>query len=102
MSKISIIKIELDGDRTHQTFQWQSNKYEKLTAVFCSPETQLSLAFDNGKKVAIKSLNYEGTLRVPPNGRVFYINKELNNELILGVLSIFAKKNASVYFLLEK
>jgi len=28
--------------------------------------------------------------------------KTLNRELILGVLSIFANKNTSVYFLLEK
>lgn len=94
-------KIELKTEQKHQAFEWNSGEFKTLKAVLCSPDTSLSLAFDNGKKVAVRNLNFEKT-QCAPNKRAFIINKTLNKELILGVLSIFANKNTSVYFLLEK
>lgn len=95
-------KIELNQEAKHQAFEWKTQEFKCLKAVLCSPDTSLSLVFDKGRKVVLRNLDYRKTQGVAPNKRAFIINKTLNKEIILGVLSIFASENTSVYFLLEK
>jgi hypothetical protein len=96
------IKIfESKGEQQHQAFQWQSERYKSIKAISCSADTELSLALDNGKNLTLRKFDFRKA-ESSPNGRVFYINKTLNKEIILGVLSKFAPKNASVYLLLEE
>ena len=104
MNKISIIKIEFNSEQIHQNFEWNSEQYKKLIAVFCSPDVQLALVFNDGREVFIRNFNFQKTKSVPPNSRVMFINKELENEVITGVLSIqnLESEDKAVYLILEK
>ena len=104
MSKTSIIKIELDSAKIHQAFEYNSNAFKKLVGVFCSPAVQLSLVFNNGRKVFVRGQEYQASKDTIPNHRVFRINKVLDNEIISGMISK-AEANTrpiSVYLILEK
>ncbi len=104
MNKISIIKIKLDSEQIHQSFEWNSGEYKKLKAVFCSPDVQLSLAFDNGRKISLRGFEYQESKDTVPNNRNFRIVKDLDNEVISGVVSKSEdnKEPISVYLILEK
>ena len=100
-----LIKIyESNKENLHQKFEWNSGEYKKLLSVFCSPNVQLSLVFENGKKIAIRAFNFKNGTSVPPNNRAFRIEKDLDNEIISGVISRVEnnKDPISVYLILEK
>jgi len=104
MAKISIQKIDLDAEKTHQAFEYNSNEFKKLIAVFCSPAVQLSLVFDNGRKVFVRGMEYQESKDSIPNHRVFSINKTLNKEIISGVINKTKRHigQLAVYLIVEK
>ena len=89
------------GSLKHQTFEWNTEEHKKLKAVFCSPGTQLSLTFENGKKIILRGFECRESKDTKPNNRVFKIEKDLDNEIISGIISK-AGGTASVYLILEK
>lgn len=102
---LHLIKIfESDTENLHQRFEWNSKEYKKLKAVFCSPDVQLSLVFDSGKKLAIRSLEFEKSKDIIPNNRNLKIDKDLDNEVISGVISKSENNTGliSVYLIVEK
>ena len=103
MNEISIIKVQADIEKQHYSFEYNSNEFKKLLSVFCSPDVQLSLVFENGKKVAIRSFNFKKGTSVPPNKRAFIIEKNLDKELISGVISRTKNNNGqlAVYLILQ-
>lgn len=101
---LHLIKIfESNSENLHQSFEWNSGEYKKLKAVFCAPEVQLSLAFDNGKKIAIRSFE-NNMAECAPNDRNIKIEKDLDQEIISGVISKTEQHQGplSVYLILEK
>ena len=101
----SLINIPIIVDnKAHHRFEWNSGEYKKLKAIFCSPDVQLSLVFNDGKQVFLRQFNFEESVSTPPNSRVIFINKELKNEVITGVVSVGDVKSEykSVYLIVEK
>ena len=100
-----LIKIPIIANGSlHHRFEWNSEEYKKLNAVFCSPDVQLSLVFNDGKEVFLRQFNFEEALSISPNSRVIFIEKSLKNEIITGVasLNIPSFKNKSIYLIVEK
>ena len=101
----SLINIPIIVDnKTHHRFEWNSGEYKKLKAVFCSPDVQLALVFNDGKEVFIRNFDFQKTKDIAPNNRVLFIDKELKNEVITGVVSVrdIKSENKSVYLIVEK
>ena len=96
------IPIELEG-MYHHRFEWNSGEYKKLIGFFCSPGVQLSLVFNDGRQVFLSQFNLDNTASVAPNSRVLFVDKELQNEMISGVLSYKGphKKPLAVYLIVE-
>jgi hypothetical protein len=95
-------KIALDKDKKHQSFSWVSNQEQTLKAIACSSDTELSLSFENGKSLMFRQFENRQSQNAIPIKRTIIINKTLKHEIILGVLSNFAERNPSIYFLVEK
>ena len=98
-----LIKIPIENEVAHSRFEWQSGSYKKLIAVFCSPGVQLALVFNNGKKVFLRNWDKQKSSDIPPNSRVFFVDKDLDNEIISGVVSKNPKeRHKSIYLIVEK
>jgi hypothetical protein len=104
VGNISIIKIKLDSEKTHQRFEWRSGEYKKLFSVFCSPDVQFSLVFNSGKKILLRGFEYQKSKDTAPNNRSLRVKKDLNNEVISGIISRIGnnKRQLAVYLIVEK
>ena len=101
----SLVKISIKvNSLAHHRFEWKSEKYKKLIAVFCSPDVELALVFNDGKEVFLRQFNFKKAVSVPPNSRVLFIDKDLENELITGVVSVknLKEEEKAIYLILEK
>ena len=93
------------SNQGHKSFDWLNKDYKKLKAVFCSPGVNLSLAFNSGKKLMLRGLEYDKAIHTSPNNRVFRTNKVLENEVISGLISKTeptSSDSAAVYLILER
>ena len=102
---LHLVKIfESNLEDLHQRFEWNSGEYKKLISVFCSPDVQLSLVFDSGKKISLRGFEYQESKDTAPNNRNLRIEKDLDNELISGIISRVGnnKRQISVYLIVEK
>lgn len=89
----------------HKYFEWLNEDYTKLKAVFCSPGTNLSLAFNDGKNLILRGLEYNQSEHTSPNKRAFFVDKQLCREVLKGVVSkadATIKNKVSIYLILEK
>ena len=104
---INIVKI-YNGELVNQgsnSFEWVNKDYTKLKSVFCSPGVNLALAFENGRKIMFRALEQRESVGIEPNKRVFELEKELQKEIISGVVSRTeptSSNEASIYLILEK
>ena len=100
----ALIKINIPSKAGfHHRFEWNSREYKKLIGFFCSPDVQLALVFNDGRQVFLRQLDYEKMPSVPPNSRVIFVEKELDNEIITGVISHNNNEGPlAVYLILEK
>jgi hypothetical protein len=104
---IRIVKIYQSEliNQGNNRFEWLNTDYKKLKSVFCSPGVNISLAFNNGKKLFLRGFEYRDSKRISPNKRTIEVNKDLENEVISGVISkteTTSSNNASIYLVLEK
>ena len=101
----SLIKIPIKvSGLVHHRFEWKSEKYKKLVAVFCSPDVDLALVFNDGREVFLRQFDFKKAISIPPNSRVLFIDKDLDDELITGVVSIknVKEQEKSIYLIVEK
>ena len=101
MESLIKIPINVPSELKVQTFSWNSGSYKKLKAIFCSPKVDLSLLFNDGKEVFMRGFEYGEVKHTAPNNRAFYLDKELQNEVIIGVVSK-TEAQSSVYLIVEK
>jgi len=100
-----LVKIPIQTDDTvHHRFEWNSGEYKKLVGFFCSPDVQLALVFNDGRQVFLRQFDFENAPSVPPNSRVIFVNKDLDNEVITGIVSIsnLKEQEKSIYLIVEK
>ena len=100
-----LVKIPIPTNNTaHHRFEWKSEEYKKIVGFFCSPNIQLALVFNDGRQVFLRQYDFENAPSVPPNSRVIFVNKDLDNEVITGVVSIknLEEGNKAIYLILEK
>jgi len=102
----TLVKRPIPTNETvHHRFEWKSGEYKKLVGFFCSPDVQLAMVFNDGKQVFLRQFDFENAPSVPPNSRVMFVNKDLDNEVITGVVSLMKQPkyfDKSVYLILEK
>ena len=101
----TLVKIPiLSNGIVHHRFEWQSGSYKKLVGFFCSPDVQLAMVFNDGRQVFLRQFDFENAPSVPPNSRVIFVNKALDNEIISGIISLKHPKDngQSIYLILEK
>lgn len=84
-----------------ESFRFTIKDLKKVHGAFCSGGANLSLAFDNGKKVVLHGFEFSQNTDCPPNERPIVFEEAIEMELISGVLTGEAGKTASVYLILE-
>ena len=84
-------------------FEFEIKDYTKVRGVFASGDTNISLAFDNGKAVLIRNFEQRKDSNIAPNKRPLLFDKSIKMELIKGVITNIdlAKTTESVYLILE-
>jgi hypothetical protein len=93
------------GDLKNQgseSFRFTIKDFKKVRGAFCSGGVNLSLNFDNGRKVFLHKFEFGKATDCPPNKRSFIFEKDLDMELISGVVSGTMGQQTSVYLILEK
>ena len=105
----SLIKIPIKvNGLAHHRFEWKSENYKKLKAIFCSPDLELALTFNDGREVFLRQFDFNKAISIPPNSRVLFVDKDLDNELIIGIISVGNIKSVNnkgqlaVYLIVEK
>jgi hypothetical protein len=93
------------GDLKNQgseSFRFTIKDFKKVRGAFCSGGVNLSLNFDNGRKVFLHEFEFGKATDCPPNKRPVIFEKDLDMELISGVVSGTMGQQTSVYLILEK
>ncbi|HNQ68825.1 MAG TPA: hypothetical protein PKN32_10630 [Bacteroidales bacterium] len=98
MHKIYEGKLQNQGS---ESFRFTIKDFKRVQAVFCSGGVNLSLAFDNGKKVLLHGFEFSKNTDCPPNKRPVIFSEAIEMEIISGVISGTMGKDSSVYLILE-
>lgn len=103
-----LVKI-YDGNLANtlsDAFRFTVKDYKKVCGAFCSSGTNLSIAFDNGRKIFCRNLEQKRNTDIPPNKRPLFFEKTLECELISGVITFTDNsnivQNISAYLILEE
>lgn len=99
LHKIYQGKLQNQGS---DSFRFTIKDFKKVSAAFCSGGVNLSLAFDNGKKVMLHSFEFGKNTDCPPNKRPLKLSEPIEMEIISGVVSGLVGTETSVYLILEK
>ena len=100
---LKIFDGNLENNGT-KSFEFTIKDYKKVRGVFASGETNVSLAFDNGRKVMLRNFEQRKTNDNPPNKRPLIFDKAIDMEIIKGVITSINKEitKESIYLILEK
>ena len=100
---LKIFDGELKNNGT-KAFEFTIKDYKKVRGVFASGETNLSLAFDNGKNILVRNFEQRNTSDNPPNKRPLLFDKAIEMEIIKGVIISINKTitKQSIYLILDK
>lgn len=91
-------KLENQGS---ESFRFTIKDFKKVHGAFCSAGVNLSLAFDNGKKLMLHGFEFGKNTDCPPNKRPIIFDEDIEMELVSGVVSGEMGTNGSVYLILE-
>lgn len=92
------------GDLKNQgseSFRFTIKDFKKVRGAFCSGGVNLSLAFDNGKKVLLHGFEFSKKPDCPPNKRPLFFQEPIEMEYISGVVNGTMGNESSVYLILE-
>lgn len=84
-----------------ESFRFTIKDFKKVHGAFCSGGANLSLAFDNGKKVVLQGFEFSHSLDCPPNKRPIFFEQAIEMELISGVITGQPSADSSVYLIME-
>ena len=94
------------ANRWSDSFRFTVKNYKKVHGVLCSGGTDLSIAFDSGRKIFCRNLEQRRNTDIQPNKRPMFFEKALECELISGVITFTdnTKKvdDVSAYLILEE
>ena len=99
----SLVKI-YEGKLKNQgseSYRFTIKNYKKVQGAFCSGGANLSLAFDNGKKVVLHGFEFSREIDCPPNKRPVLFKEPLEMEIISGVVTGNAGTDTSVYLIIR-
>lgn len=99
----SLVKI-YEGKLKNQgseSYRFTIKAFKNVHGAFCSGGVNLSLAFDNGKKVVLHGFEFSREIDCPPNKRPVLFNEPLEMELISGVVTGETGRDASVYLIMK-
>ncbi|HBS88091.1 MAG: hypothetical protein A2W91_05550 [Bacteroidetes bacterium GWF2_38_335] len=104
----SLVKIYQGNlkNQNNEAFRFTVKDYKKVCGAFCTGGTYLSLAFDNERDVMLRSFEQREMMDVPPNKRPVFFKRNIEMDIIKGVITkkgTFKPKDVfSVYLIMQK